>query len=225
MKTQKAVMLFSMLSSLFITTHLYSQQDELLSKVKYNDVDAIKSLIAAGADINQQDEGTGYTALMWACEFDYTDMAKMLVEEGADVNIRAKDGSTALVRASGNAPGVVELLLAKGADIKAAPEDGIGVMLQALFGILYKGFPIETVSILLDHGADVDETVLSPEDIAGFTPLMFAVRDNHEELAKLLIKKGANVNARSENGKTPLILARDGGYTAMAELLRSHGGK
>jgi ankyrin repeat protein len=98
-------------------------------------------------------------------------------------------------------------------------------MMQAEFGVLYKGYPIETLKILLDHGADVDEAVVSPEDIAGFTPLMFAVRDNHEELAKLLIAKGANVNVRANNGKTPLSLAVEKGYTAMAELLKSAGGE
>ena len=223
--TQKSGILFPMLFGFLITTNLFSQQVELLSKIKYNDIETVKALIDEGADINIQDEETGYTALMWACEFNYADMAKMLVEEGADINIRAKDGSTALVRAAGNAPDMVELLLLEGADIKAAPEDGIGVMLQAVFGFLYKGFPIETINILLDHGADVNETVASLEGIAGFTPLMFAVRDNNEELAKLLIKRGANVNTIAKNGKTPLALASEEGYTAMAELLKANGGK
>jgi ankyrin repeat protein len=222
---QKPGILFPMLFGLFITTSLFSQQDELLSKIKYNDIDVVKALIDAGADINQQDENTGYTALMWACEFNYDDMAKMLIEKGADVNIRAKDGSTALTRAAGNAPGMVELLLLKGADIKAASNDGIGVMIQAEFGFLYKGFPIETIKILLDKGANVNETVTSPEAIAGFTPLMFAVRDNQEELAKLLIEQGANVNARAKNGKTPTALATEKGYTAVAALLKANGGK
>jgi ankyrin repeat protein len=222
---QKSGIFFPMLFGFLITTNLFSQQVDLVSKIKYNDIDAVKALIDAGADINQQDESTGYTSLMWACEFNYTDIAKMLVEKGADINIRANDGSTALVRAAGNAPEVVQLLLLKGADIKATPKDGIGVMIQAEFGILYKGFPIETLNILLDHGADVDETVTSSDAIGGFTPLMFAVRDNQEEMAKLLIKKGANVNARAKSGKTPLALATDEGFTAMEELLKANGAK
>jgi len=224
-KSQKFDLFFTMMLGVLISTNLFAQQDELQKKAKYGDIDAVKALIEAGTDINCQDESTGYTPLMWACEFHYTEMAKMLIEMGADLNIRAIDGSTALIRAAGNAPEVVESLILKGADIESVTEEGMGVLLQAAFGILYKGYTLESVTILLDHGADIEEAFVTPEDIAGYTPLMFAARDNHEELAKLLINKGANANARGENGKTPLALAEENGYTAMVELLKANGGK
>ena len=67
-----------MLSGFLLTTNLYAKQLDLPGKIKYNDIKAVEALISEGADINQKDENTGYTALMWACEFNYTDMAKML---------------------------------------------------------------------------------------------------------------------------------------------------
>ncbi|MBN1132451.1 MAG: ankyrin repeat domain-containing protein [Bacteroidales bacterium] len=211
-----------MFAGLIASANLFSQ-DELLSKVKYNDIDAVKALIAAGSDINQQDESYGYTALMWACEFDYVDMAKLLIAEGADINITAKDGSTALVRAAGNAPGAVGLLLEKGADVKVVPDDGIGVMNQAVFGVLFKGYSMESFETLLSHGGDVDEAIGNLDPITGFTPLLLAVRENNEEVAKYLIGKGANVNARAANGKTPLSLASEEGFNGMVELLKANG--
>ena len=47
----------------------------------------------------------------------------------------------------------------------------------------------------------------------------------HKEIAKLLITKGADVNAKQRNGDTPLELAISNDKTETADLLRKHGGK
>ena len=218
----RIVCLLMLCGFLLVPAKLFSQ-DELLSKVKYKDIDAVKALLDDGSDINQQDTPTGYTALMWACEFNYVDIAKLLIAEGADVNMKATDGSTALVRAAGNAPGVVELLLNKGADMTVVPDDGIGVMNQAVFGILYKGYAMDILDVLLGHGAYVDEAIKDLDPITGFTPLMFAVRENNVDLAKFLIEKGADVNIKTASGSTPLSLATSEDFSGMVELLKVHG--
>ena len=46
-----------------------------------------------------------------------------------------------------------------------------------------------------------------------------AVRGNHKEIAELLIEKGADVNAKEDDGATPLGYAND----EIADLLRKHG--
>ncbi|HAG85583.1 MAG TPA: ankyrin repeat domain-containing protein, partial [Cyanobacteria bacterium UBA12227] len=56
------------------------------------------------------------------------------------------------------------------------------------------------------------------------TPLLRAVQNNNNEIAKLLIAKGADVNA-NKNGYTPLDWAVKNNNEEMVELLKSHGAK
>jgi ankyrin repeat protein len=55
----------------------------------------------------------------------------------------------------------------------------------------------------------------------GWTPLHDAARGGHKEIAELLIAKGADLNAKDNDGETPLDWAK--GETA--DILRKHGGK
>ena len=59
----------------------------------------------------------------------------------------------------------------------------------------------------------------------GATPLHFAAYHDDCDTAALLIAKGADVNAEDNDGLTPLAVALKKGSTAVAELLRAHGGK
>jgi ankyrin repeat protein len=54
---------------------------------------------------------------------------------------------------------------------------------------------------------------------------MFAVLNGHVEVAELLIAKGADVNARTPDGHTPLSLAKALGHTKVAALLKKNGAK
>ena len=56
-------------------------------------------------------------------------------------------------------------------------------------------------------------------------PLGFAVEKGHKEIVELLIAKDADVNAKMEDGDTPLDWAIEINRTETADLLRKHGGK
>ena len=56
----------------------------------------------------------------------------------------------------------------------------------------------------------------------GLTPLHLAVRSGHDALARLLISRGADVNARARDGRTPLHLAAAGGHESAVKLLLDH---
>jgi len=55
--------------------------------------------------------------------------------------------------------------------------------------------------------------------------LHYAAAWGHKEAAELLIAKGANVNAKNDDGETPLDWAIIRKHTEIADLLRKHGGK
>ncbi len=56
-----------------------------------------------------------------------------------------------------------------------------------------------------------DPVAISSKDASGNTPLHEAVFTSHTDVAEFLLSKGADVNARENNGATPLILAAMGG--------------
>ena len=83
---------------------------------------------------------------------------------------------------------------------------------------------IEAVKQHLAAGTDVNA-----KDKDGWTPLHPASYEGHQEIAEMLIAKGADVNAKVAfgplQGKTPLDSANNSGRTAIVDLLRKHGGK
>ncbi|MHC9542815.1 MAG: ankyrin repeat domain-containing protein [Vulcanimicrobiota bacterium] len=62
-------------------------------------------------------------------------------------------------------------------------------------------------------------------DCYGNTPLHLAVKKNSEDLAELLLQKGAEVNVRNNYDSTPLRLAAIYHRPDIADLLRRHGAK
>ena len=222
-KMQRLMFLFLALVSLVTPANLPAQEtDELFKKVMRNDIKAVKELIASGTDINQQNKTYGHTPLIIACDYNYVDLAKLLISEGADINIRGEDGSTALIAAGSNSQELVEILISKGADIKAKMVNGTGVFTQCINGILMERVSMQLAEILLAKGADVDESATTG-DAAGYTPLMAAARNNKLELVTFLIKNGANVNAKSKDGSTALSLAVKKGHQDIINVLKSNG--
>jgi ankyrin repeat protein len=107
-----------------------------------------------------------------------------LLDKGAKVNTKDKFlGMTALMWASGSVKGhqVVQLLLARGAEVNAGDDYGLTALMRAS----RKGHR-EIVQALLAKGADVNA-----KDKEGRTALMWASRRGHREIQEMLIKAGA----------------------------------
>jgi ankyrin repeat protein len=82
-------------------------------------IEAVKRHIAAGTDVNTQDD-SGWTPLHWAASKVHNKTAKLLIEEGADVNMVNKDGLAPLDYAENQIFGVLIDNGAKsGAELKA----------------------------------------------------------------------------------------------------------
>ena len=91
-------------------------------------LDAVKQHIAAGTDLNLKDPnpvGNKDTALGMAAAFGHTEVAIALIEAGAEVNPRNKDGNTPLHQAAFLCyPKIVQALVDKGADKNARNNSG-----------------------------------------------------------------------------------------------------
>lgn len=154
-------------------------------------------LIAGGAPVNAVDE-EGKTPLMHACERGEPATVKALLARGADASITSKNDEAALTIAiAGEHDEIISLLLEKGATVRT--ED-----LQAAI----RARKVSLASRLIDKGADVTHGLLT------------ALPGADLEMVRLLIRKGADLNARDYYDKTPLILEAENWSDANPEVVR-----
>jgi ankyrin repeat protein len=208
-------------------------------------VDAVKTHLAGGADVNAKNKG-GYTALHLAAKKGHVEVAKVLLEAKADIGLVSKSGKTALhyvAYYNGNLD-LAAALLDAGAAVNA--KDGknktpldyalskkrteLTELLRSKGGKTTKELAaaenifaaadvgdLEAIKKHLEGGEDVNAA-----NKQGYTALHMAVRRGQKDAAALLLEKGANVNAERK-GKTTLDFA--GKNEEIAALLREKGGK
>lgn len=169
---------------------------------------AIKTLIAAGADVNRAAGTSGNTPLMLAAGTTSLETVKTLIAAGASVEAKNERGTTALMNAARTDSEIVKTLLAAGADVNAVDKD---MQTPLIFAARYD--LTDAVSVLLRAGASINA-----KDNRGETPLLAAfsskyyVQDRavthpHPDTIKELIAAGANVEDQNAGGQTPLVLA------------------
>lgn len=96
----------------------------LLEAAGRGDLERVKELVAAGADVNVRSLN-GWTPLIYASLGSQREMVEVLLRAGAGVNTQADDGSTALIKAAlWNHPEIVAVLLRHGAETEIQDADG-----------------------------------------------------------------------------------------------------
>ncbi len=97
-----------------------TEKSELLEAIRKDDNEGIGRLLGAGANPNESDPEFGAPVLTWAARYGDPKIIKQLLDKGADVNARDRDGYTALHSAAflGHYR-AVELLVQSGADANA----------------------------------------------------------------------------------------------------------
>lgn len=163
------------------------------------DVVIARLLIERGANVEARTT-LGFNAAILAAGWNGgTDVLKLLVDHGADIDAHAEDGTTALMRAAlAGDHDAIELLLAHGADIDAVDAEST----SALAGTVFQG-DVATLRVLLARGAQLDAEVADGES----TLLHAAAIDGFPEVLEALIEAGARIDARDEEGKTALMWA------------------
>lgn len=190
------------------------------------DVEKMRLLLDRGADVNARARSR-FSALMVAAQYQEGDAAiNLLLDRGAQVAPPA-DGAPVfsanpfvLASYAGNAKSL-KRLLAAGSKVDE-PFIAIGTSRTTPMLGAFKFGDVEVANTLIDLGAPVDFA-----DGNGITMLGRCVLNNEVGLARMLIARGANVNAGDKLGMTPLLWAAnvDFGDTAMIELLLKSGAK
>ena len=167
----------------------------LFNAVRDNKLIEVERLLDAGADLRTRDGECSDTPLHVACTWGHHDIARLLIDRGADVGAQNKHGRTPLHHACNYGhPDIVRLLIDRGADIEAMDEDGRTPLQDAC----YYG-RTDIVQLLIDRGADVNVRI---EDST--TPLHWACWWGAYSTVEMLIERGADVEARDEAGHTAL---------------------
>jgi ankyrin repeat protein len=176
------------------------QLTALVYAARANDLESVKTLLAAGADVNQT-TGYGWSPLLVATQNRYYQLAAYLLDHGANVNLANTGGWTPLYLATDN----------------RNIENGDYPVRRPDMDHL------EFIKLLIDKGADVNHrlkdstetrTVFTNQwlDENGATAFLRASQSGDVELMKLLLQHGADPKINTTLGVTPLHVAAGIGW-------------
>ena len=155
------------------------------------------------------------TPLTYVCRTGQVELAKILIEMGADVNKPDREGATPLINAvASSSEDIVKLLILHGVDVNMCPRHDI----PPLAGAVYRN-SMEIVNMLIESGADVDQRLPHSQ-----TALEIAIIDDNLEMAKTLVEAGADVNMCNDYQDSPLIQAFHSGSNDTFHFIRKAGG-
>lgn len=177
------------------------------------DLDKVRSLVQAGADVNATDEHGSGTLLTFQPH-----IIEYLLSQGADPNIQTNENGASVLAglAYVNAVECVRVLLRHGADPNRGRAESLETPLHHALAGSGDSDRRELVQVLIDYGADVNAT--SKPGIASYnfwrdartrgeTPQHRAAAYAYVEIVEMMLKAGANRTMRDVNGDSPLSWA------------------
>ena len=200
------------------------------------DLKAVKEHLAKGTDINTKDGQFGLTALSWATGANHVDTIAFLLQQGANVNAKNRDGGAPLHTAAFfGLDELGTLLIENGADINARNNQGATVMdtlmldwktTEFFAGMMKLRLDRETVetgrgklvALLRQRGID---TGVSDSGSSG--DIWTATGTGNIEAVKQHLSKGVQVDAKNKDGATALHVAAILGHDEIAEFLIQKG--
>jgi ankyrin repeat protein len=181
------------------------------------DVVEVRRLIKAGANVSLANN-YGATPMGLAAEVGNAEIIKLLLEAGANADSPNADGQTALmeVARTGNVE-AAEVLVKHGATVDAKERFGGQT---ALMWASARRHP-EMMQFLISKGANVNASSTDRDyqrhvtaegrpknlDSGGFTPLLYAARENCRACVDVLLRNKADINLPDPDGVSPMLLA------------------
>lgn len=177
-------------------------------------VQVIPLLIEKGADINAKDD-RGFTPLHWACLEGNKEVSELLLKLGADINAQDIEGITPLhLTCEQGREEIAQVLVNAGALVNAVDEEQLTPLHLAIRSKNEKIVELLTTqrSIIIDV-----------KDVNGSTPLHLASISGSNEIIRMVLAAGAEVNAKDSTGMTPLHWASVQGDEEAVKLLLQQG--
>jgi uncharacterized protein len=189
----------------------------LLRAVADGDARGVQDALADGADLKHRD-GDGRTPLVVATKADRVEVARVLLEAGADPDTKDDLQDSAFLYAG--AEGLDEILamtLDHGADVRSTNRFGGTALIPAS-----EHAHVETVRTLIAAGVPLDHV-----NHLGWTALHEAIvlgngDADHVTVVRLLLDAGADATIPDGSGTLPRQLAADAGHTAIVAELDRH---
>lgn len=165
-------------------------------------------------DVNQRDDDTGNPPLVVAVEENQIEIVKLLLNRGADVNVKdwtSKNTALDISEQKGFKP-ISELLQQRGAKYSSGSS----------FHLAAKNGDIVSIEEMLSKKQDINEVDAGK----GWTALHYAVNYGQKHLVEYLIVKGADVNKKDFLGKNnPIDVLSGVSRGEIVKLLNKNGAK
>jgi ankyrin repeat protein len=207
---------------------------EELSEAAFNgNTSLCRALLGQGADADAKDQ-EGYSALLRAASGHHYTTVALFLTSGADVNGKSKNGETALMYGvCGGDSKLLKLLLKRGADVNARDNEGATPLMWAVS----KCDPHARSWKIEGEALAGNQNELSPKAndrvVRGLQASVMTwwralkrlllPSEPQEDVVRLLVENGAELNAKDKTGASALMKAIRSGSFAIARLLIAGG--
>uniref|UniRef100_A0A3Q3X3S3 Uncharacterized protein n=1 Tax=Mola mola TaxID=94237 RepID=A0A3Q3X3S3_MOLML len=229
--------------------HTKASLKKFMDYIQTNAVDKMVKLMDKGLDPNFQDADTTPLSLAVQCEPGGGESIRVLVDGGAHIDFRAKDGLTSIhkaVRGHRHTALLLQVLLSLGASPDYKDRRG----LTPLYHTVLTGGETSCCETLLYHHAKLgirdengwDETHQacqngnsqhlehllfygadsSSQNASGNTALHMCALYNKESCARILLYRGAKKDTKNNSGQTPFQVAVMSGHFELGEIIKNH---
>jgi ankyrin repeat protein len=200
---------------------------EFFDLVRRDDASTVARLLGRHPELAGAAGEHGKTGLHWAAETDQAEVARLLIDAGAEIEARTSWGASPLDRAAAMGGGrVADLLLSRGAGgltlvvaaglgklehVRSTIESGVGLAGQRRRGAPDspdEHWPADSAHMLGDVISDA---------------MYAAARNGHAEVVEYLLDRGAAVDAKGVFGATALHWAALSGHRRTVDLLLARG--
>lgn len=183
-------------------------RDSLYQAIMQGDLSRVIEILNQSPHLCNARTPSGVPLVLFALYYNQPGISQAFLERAAEVDVftAAAAGLTHRLR---------ELIKEQPGQVNAVANDGFSPLgLASFFG------QVEAVEVLLENGAEVNSPSKNSQTV---TPLHSAAAGQHLTIARRLIERGADVNARQAGDFTPLHAAAQNGQVELVELLLMNG--